>query len=227
MNTEASQYGINPEYWDRLSERDQALYRLVRPLRSSVYSVDVPLGYLERHIDGMAADAQSTGGSLQLNPDFQRGHVWDEARQVAYIENLFRGVAPTVLRFNCASWGGRDQAGDINPGDIVCVDGLQRLTAVRRFMKGEFKIFGNEDSETLRGTQFDPNRMSSFRLSIQMFDISWRQQLLQFYLDINRGGVVHTEEELARVEEMMTQPAGSEVVVAAVAPKAKSAKRTR
>jgi len=34
-------------------------------------------------------------------------------------------------------------------------------------------------------------------------DFQTRESLLRYYLDINRGGVIHSDEEMARVEELL------------------------
>ena len=73
---------------------------------------------------------------LEMNPDFQRGHVWTEQQQIAYIEFLLRGgKSGRVLYFNCPCWslGDRDE-------DFVCVDGLQRSTAIIRFINNEKEV---------------------------------------------------------------------------------------
>jgi len=198
----ADRFGLSERHWDSLSERDQGLYEKIRPLRNAAFKVDHFLGSLETGLAAYEKDAKSRGGVFDINPDFQRGHVWDRARQISFMENAFRGTAPMTIKLNCAGWDelGSKGLGDIPGGDIVCVDGLQRLTAVRDFIAGKYTVFGDETVETLEGTSFDIRR---HRLTIEMFTIKNRADLLQFYLDLNKGGVVHTEEELSRVEGML------------------------
>lgn len=203
MNRENDAFGLSDEYWASLDERNRDLYRVIRPLRHASYKVDVPLARIEGMLEEYAKDAKTMGGTLEINPDFQRGHVWTRDKQEAYIENLFRGLAPATLRFNCAGWQGLKKTGDLNPGDIVCIDGLQRLTAVREFMAGNITVFGGKTAQDLKGSSFDPSRSTSWRISVEMFEIPTRAELLQFYLDINRGGVVHAPEELERVEGLL------------------------
>jgi hypothetical protein len=40
-------------------------------------------------------------------------------------------------------------------------------------------------------------------------DLKTREEVLQWYLDLNSGGVVHTEEELNRVREMLEKEKGN------------------
>ena len=61
-------------------------FRDIPRLIESHYAVDYPLPYFVRWI----AEEEKEEG-LQLNPDFQRGHVWTEPQQIAYVEFLLRG----------------------------------------------------------------------------------------------------------------------------------------
>lgn len=227
---EWDRFNLSEEYWKRLDEKSQELYRQVRPLRQATYRVNMSLARIESGIEDLAGDAKIMGGELQLCPDFQRGHVWDEDKQVAYVENLFRGTAPTLIRMNCAGWNGKTGTdGDLNPADVVCIDGLQRLTALRRFMKDEFKVFGQYLASEMKGTPFDPNRMTSWTIELEVFDIASRAELLQFYIDINRGGVVHSDEEIERVRGLLAQvkTTAPEVAVGTQPKKTKTSKPVR
>lgn len=202
--SDAVTYGLNDEYWERLTPEQQAMYRHVRPLRNATYTVSQPISHIASTLETLAEDARKMGGELLLNPDFQRGHVWDQARQIAFMESVLRGLAPMTIRFNCANWdlhAPEVGADGMNPNDIVCVDGLQRLTAMLAFIDGAFPVFGKYYAADLKGGPFAMER-STYRWTMEMFDIKTRRDLLTFYLDINRGGVVHSDEELARVEAL-------------------------
>ena len=78
---------------------------------------------------------------LQLNPDFQRGHVWTEEQQIKFLEFVLHGgKTGRILYFNNPYWHiCRPKTGYT---DFVCVDGLQRITAIQRFMRDEIRVFG-------------------------------------------------------------------------------------
>ena len=198
----AAAYGLSDEYWGRLTPEERDLYDVVRPLRSAAYKVDFFLSGLERQLQELSDQAQTMGGVFELIPDFQRGHVWDQPKQIAFMENMMRGSAPATIKFN--SPGRPDKAADIHPYTMVCVDGLQRLTAMRAFMKDEFAVLGRRASEWA-DTPFDPRRL---RWSLECFDFGSRAEVLQFYLDLNTGGVVHTQDELDRVRTLHAQAVG-------------------
>lgn len=136
---------------------------------------------------------------LQLNPDFQRGHVWAEAQQTAFIEYYLRGGrSGMVIFFNQPSW----QHGQVTDGydDFVCVDGLQRLTAIVRFMNNEIPAFGQLHDEFGESIRRAPN---SAGLRFNVNSLQTREQVLTWYLQMNSGGTPHTAEEIGRVRGLL------------------------
>jgi hypothetical protein len=152
------------------------------------YHVDLSFNYLENWIE------DHMKWKLELNPDFQRGHVWDEAKQIAYVEYAYRGgMSGREVYFNMAGW-----MQNYN-GDFVLVDGLQRITAVRRFFNKEIKIFNqyvDEFGEILY-------RAMNPSFSVHINNLQTRKEVLNWYLELNTGGVVHTSEEIERVKKLL------------------------
>lgn len=134
---------------------------------------------------------------MDLIPDFQRGHVWTQEQQERWIEAVIRGAISTaglLIQFNAPAWEPGEYRGDM-PKTIVCIDGLQRLTAIRRFVAGEIRAFGLT-ADQFAGTSYDLRR---YRFRVAVHGFQTRADLLQYYLDLNSGGTVHSTEELARV----------------------------
>lgn len=129
---------------------------------------------------------------LNIDPDFQRGHVWDEAKQIRYVEYILRGgKSSRDLYFNHPGWMRSFK------GDFVLVDGKQRLEAVRKFLSNELPAFGHLLGEFEDSYGYDPS------FTIHVNDLPKRADVLQWYLDLNSGGVVHTQEELDRVRQLL------------------------
>ncbi len=172
--------------------------KLVRPVERPTRSFHCGFNYLEKWLDGEMENARH---GVDLNPDFQRGHVWTEYQQQYFIENTLRklvGEDGLTIRLNCPTWR-NDQASDSDLLDqVVCIDGLQRLTAIRKFIAGDMEPFGINYTELPRRILLRDNTVV-----LKMYDFQYRRDLLQFYLDINGGGTVHTESELSRVREML------------------------
>ena len=70
--------------------------------KTGSYQVDIPLNHLDNYIKEMQDDM-----GLQLNPIFQRGHVWTKEQQIAYVEFFLRGGKTSrIVYFNCPYWHG-------------------------------------------------------------------------------------------------------------------------
>ena len=129
---------------------------------------------------------------LVLNPDFQRGHVWTEEQQTAYIEYLLMGgLSGRTIYLN---------AKNIEVQDYVCVDGLQRITAMQRFYHDEIPAYGHRYSE------FE-GRLNSVRFTVRVVtnDLQTREEVLQWYLELNSTGTPHTKKELDRVKVLLNR----------------------
>lgn len=152
------------------------------------YQTNVSLEYAVKWIDEQITDC-----GLQLNPDFQRGHVWTQEQQIKYIEYLLRGgKSARTIYFNQSGWM-RDFK-----GDFVCVDGLQRLTAVIKFINNEIPVFGYYYNE------FE-DRLHNVDLIFNVNNLKTRKEVLQWYIEFNSGGTIHTEEEINRVKKLLEQ----------------------
>lgn len=156
--------------------------------RMGSYAVNIPWPYLEEQL------AHYAESGLDLDPDFQRAHVWTEDKQVAYVEYILRGgKSSRIIYFNCKGWM---RSFD---GLVILVDGKQRLEAVRRFLNNEIKAFGYKLSEF----EDDLPGMCGPDFIFHVNDLNTRAEVLQWYIDLNSGGVVHTEEEINKVKELL------------------------
>ncbi|MFE8701144.1 DUF262 domain-containing protein [Cytobacillus sp. FJAT-54145] len=154
--------------------------------REAGYQVHVSLRYLEDHLKRAFEEDR-----LELNPDFQRGHVWTEEQQIAYVEYVFRGGrSGRDFYFNHPGWM-KDWV-----GEYVCVDGLQRLTALRRFLANEIPIFG------YKREAFEDKVPNMVTIVWHVNNLKTRAEVLQWYYEMNAGSTPHTKEELERVKKM-------------------------
>lgn len=154
--------------------------------QDSPYKIDQPVKSLEEFLDGYFKQG------LDMNPDFQRGHVWTEDQQIAYVEFLLRGgKSGRDIYFNHPGWMRNWK------GDFVLVDGLQRITAFLRFLRNEIKAFGYLRKEFEDDLNFaDP----TFRVHINT--LQTRAEVLRWYLEMNSGGTPHSQAEIDRVTAM-------------------------
>lgn len=87
-------------------------------------------------------------GELDLQPDFQRGEIWDNRRRQRLIDTVLRKwYVPAVHIVQNAD------------GSEIVLDGQQRLAAIRSFFLDEFKVDGltepaSPDIKRLHGLRF-------------------------------------------------------------------------
>jgi hypothetical protein len=156
--------------------------------RTANYHIDVSIAYFKETFDNYFTEYH-----LDLDPDFQRAHVWDEAKQVKFIEYLLRGgMSGLDLYFNCPEWGNCDDP------HLVCVDGKQRITAILRFLNNEYPIFGKHYAKDCDRSCF---RMLGVKIHIN--NLQTRAEVLNWYLDLNDGGVAHTSKEIQKVRDLL------------------------
>lgn len=157
--------------------------------RSADYRVNVGWDYLETWLK------HEREISLDLDPDFQRAHVWDEEKQCRYVEFVLRGgQSSRDLYFNCVGWMGTFE------GPFVLVDGKQRMEAVRKFLRNELAIFDGHRLE-----DFEDRMPLGVNFLVHVNNLKTRAEVLQWYLDLNSGGVVHTKSELDKVRKLLAK----------------------
>lgn len=167
--------------------------------RVSNYAIDVPISYmmptLQHYIDDM---------DLDMNPDFQRGHVWTEEQQVAFVEYLLRGgMSGKDIYFNAPFWNRSVTDGKYN--SFVLVDGLQRLTAALKFVNNKLRVFRDLDKTNHIGylfSDFEGRPSLDFCFKFHVNDLQTRAEVLKWYLEMNSGGTPHSQEELNRVSKL-------------------------
>ena len=147
---------------------------------------------LRKWIDGEGAIR------LNINPDYQRGHVWTEAQAAAFVgHRLEGGDSPTLTIQRWAD----------NPVDEI-VDGKQRITAVLDFVEGRIPaLLSDGGLYYLRDwTPEDQGRiLHGFQLMLRARTVMLptRADVLRLYLRLNRGGSIHTDAEIERVRVLL------------------------
>ena len=97
------------------------------------YTVNVNWDYLEKCLEDYDTKNEREKGLLELEPDFQRAHVWDKEKQIKYLEFILRnGESGRHVYFNCKDW----MRGIGNK--MVLVDGLQ----TKLFNRAPLMVYG-------------------------------------------------------------------------------------
>jgi len=161
------------------------------------YQVNSGWNFIEEQLKQYNDRSLDSWEGLDLNPDFQRGHVWTEDKQIAYVEFCLRGGRSSrTLLFNHPNWQGS------YVGQMVLVDGKQRLEAVRKFLRNELPIFGDNCLQDFDSPEI-LLRGSDAQFIISVNNLKTRREVLQWYLQLNTGGVIHTDEEIEKVQKLL------------------------
>lgn len=162
--------------------------------RSAGYCVNIGLDHLARHYYRYVDHY-----GLDVSPDFQRGYVWTPEQKVRFVEYMLRGgVSGLDIYTNCPTWQ-HGHIGADNPDSwFVLVDGKQRLDAALGFLNNEFPVFGHYFREFT-----DRPRITQCNFRWHVNDLKTREECLQWYLDLNSGGTVHTSDELDKVRALI------------------------
>ena len=188
------------EYYLR---RTAELKEIIKPITLSRQAADYDFGGFLKSLQRFSKDY----GGLEMNPDFQRGHVWTSEQQLRFIENTLRGIVSAsgfLVQFNCPNLEMADEKykGDL-PLGFQCIDGLQRITAIEKFLNGEIKPFGLT-VEDLHCSAFSVKSLH-YGFKMAVYNFQTRKQLLQHYLDFNAGGTPHSASEIERVKSLLEQ----------------------
>lgn len=158
------------------------------------YSFDMLVEYIEKEVKD---------NGLILNPNFQRGHVWTEEQQIAYLEYFFRGgKSGTVVYLNNPAWGVGLRKHESDYHDYTCIDGLQRITAFSRFYHNEIKVFDSYFKE------FIDKPRGHIKITLNVNDLQSEEEVLKWYWDMNAGGTPHSKEEIEKVKELWEKAKG-------------------
>ena len=160
--------------------------------RNPSYRVTADWGYLEGTLDRWVNERGVGMAKLDLDPEFQRAHVWTEPQQIAYVEYALKGgTSGKEIYLNCTGWMRNWE------GPFILVDGKQRLEAVRKFLRNELPVFGGHTYSQIEGRL--PHTAS---LYININDLPYKD-VLQWYLEMNTGGTPHTPAEIEKVKLLL------------------------
>jgi ribosome modulation factor len=177
---------------DEAAEAHRVRWYKVPQFPKAHYEVDVGWAYLERMLENWDETASGHGG-LNMDPDYQRQHVWTREQQVAYVEYVLAGgEVGRNITWNSPDW----MRGFQRPTELV--DGKQRLEAVRSFLRGEFAACGMTAGPDDR---FDIHCGFKFRVCT----MDTREDVLRLYLNINAGGTPHAAAEIERVRGLLAE----------------------
>ena len=136
--------------------------------------------------------------AINIDVDFQRGHVWTQRQQELFVGHVLEGGEAPPLILNEGPRGEFCKICDL-------IDGKQRLTACRRWAKGEIdaELYDGTRISALHMDEID-RRICSTTIGLRFATVHLtRQESLELYLKLNRGGSIHTDQEIEHVRQLL------------------------
>lgn len=124
-------------------------------------------------------------------PDFQRGLKWTEEMNIKFVTSVWMGGHLGTYMFHAPDW---ENDGTAMRFSGWLLDGQQRLNAIERYWRDEFKVFGLLWSEL---TQSERRRFFNTKFASYEVELWDEQKIRDAYNLHNFGGVAHQEHEYA------------------------------
>ncbi len=136
-------------------------------------------------------------GLICLDPDFQRNYVWKQKQKSELIESIIMGIPLPLIYL-----------AETMEGNLVIVDGRQRLTTFFHFMENKFSLNGLKILPDLNGCRFmdfekDKTKrkfatdIEDFQLVIQIIKYPTPDRVRFDIFDrVNRGGTPLNNQEM-------------------------------
>lgn len=136
--------------------------------------------------------AMVIAGDILLDPDYQRNYVWDNPKASLLIESFLLNVPIPIIYVS-------EEA----DGAWSVVDGLQRLTSLKRFFEDDFRLSKLEVFQELNGLTFSrlpPKAQRTLKNGILRIIVILQESHPEIKYDIfqrlNRGSIKLNEQEL-------------------------------
>ncbi|MGE6265278.1 DUF262 domain-containing protein, partial [Aeromonas media] len=127
---------------------------------------------------------------FKTSPDFQRNFIWSEVERSKLIESALMRIPLPVIYM-----------AENQNGDVVVVDGKQRLSTFFSFIKNEFSLCGMDRNKSLNGRYFDDlpltlrNRIEDTQLIIYTLDYKIDEAVrLDIFERVNSGRPISRQE---------------------------------
>lgn len=136
-------------------------------------------------------------GSMDLDPEYQRGAVWGRTRKALLIDSMLRGYdLPKVYL--------RETPNSYESYEVV--DGVQRLTAMDDFAQGEFPLPKSSEFSGFRYHQLPElvqERFDDYQLDFTVLEDCTDEEVREMFLRLQQGVRLNTAEELRAVSGAM------------------------
>ena len=132
-------------------------------------------------------------GSMDLDPEYQRGAVWGRARKALLVDSMLRGYDLPKIYL-------RETSNSHESYEVV--DGVQRLTTMDDFAQGEFPLPKSSEFSGFRYHQLPElvqERFDDYQLDFTVLEDCTDEEVREMFLRLQQGVRLNTAEELRAV----------------------------
>lgn len=153
---------------------------------------DLRIVYQQRCVDGLFT--MYYHGTLNMDPEYQRGLVWELEDKVALIRSIFDNV--DIGKFTFAHLGfDKEYIYEV-------LDGKQRMNALIEFREGRFRFEGLTFHEMSR---IDRNTIENHPISYGEIEEPTMAQKLELFLKVNTFGRPQDPAHIAKIKAMLEE----------------------
>lgn len=132
---------------------------------------------------------------VDLEPDYQRGYVWEESDKVELIRSIFDGIEIGKFVFVSLPYSG------VRTKFYEILDGKQRLSTIKDFRESKFKFEGYFWHElSIKDRSFFENSMVSVG---EVREGASKEFILNQFIRLNSFGKVMDTKHLERIKKML------------------------
>lgn len=170
----------------------------IRPLNSGDSSFtknkDVRLYFSNSTVESLIFKYYNFG--IDMNPDYQRGYVWDYEDKELLIDSIFNNIdIGKFVLINTEDWQVTDLYYEI-------LDGKQRLSTMIEFFENRLKYKGKYYNDL----SFDDQRtFKEHAISVAEVKDCNKKDVLKYFLMLNRTGKSMDKSQLDKVENMLNE----------------------
>lgn len=152
---------------------------------------------IQRDIQNQMLDQAGYRGRRVMGfklPPWQRPEVWTDDQAKSFIQSIWMGVGLGAYMVNHST---RDPE-----CDLVLLDGQQRLTAIERYINGDFALQG-DDGNAYHWTELSDQERSHFlRIPFPWLQTNYTEQhqLQEAYNRHNFGGTLHSPDQFVTID---------------------------
>ena len=129
---------------------------------------------------------------IKLDSEFQREDVWKHRQKAELVESILMGLPLPIFYFNQDKYG-----------NLIVVDGRQRLTALFEFMNGDYHLANLKILNQFNGMRFE-DLLTVYQTRIEDFQIQAHVIMpptpdrikFDIFDRVNRGGTILNKQEI-------------------------------